>query len=157
VRRALEVCRLAAQAAEREELSAVRGGGKAPSHVSLGHIDEAVKQLRGSCVQRAVIALPPQQLLILACAVSQQSRTGRAEVDVHALAAQHGMICEQYASLHAPSESEQNEMVARLCCSRLLAPAAVPGAIRLVVAADDVKRALQDHSDKPWFANFSGL
>ena len=107
--------------------------------------------------EKQTVAPGGMKLLLLACAVSLQSRTGRAEVDVAALTAQHTSLCGQYASLYSPSEAEQQEMVARLCCSRLMAPAAVAGAIRLVVAADDVKRALAEHSDQPWFDSFKNL
>ena len=91
IRRALEVCRLAAQLAEREEVRAVGppaggGGAAAPAYVDLAHIDKASKQLRGSASLRCLGATPKQQLLLLCCAVLQQKKTGLAEVPLHQLA-----------------------------------------------------------------------
>lgn len=177
VRRALEVCRLAAQLAEREELDALDDGencgankgaantgaakGKEPpKYVGFKHIDAAVKQLRGSCVLRAMTGLPLQQLLMLSCIVIVQSFTGRSEVEFEAVAQHHSTLCVQHeflASGSAPSEAEQRKLAAYLCSSRFIS-ASPPSAnatqlLQLTVQPDDVRWAARQHSQlAPIFA-----
>ena len=65
VRRALEICRLACQIAEREEVEAAgREGGVPPTHVTGEHVIAAQKQLRGSSVVKVLKAVPLQQKLV---------------------------------------------------------------------------------------------
>jgi origin recognition complex subunit 1 len=159
VRRALEVCRLATQIAEREEAAAhserANDGGKgaarqAPTHVTIAHIEEAHKQLRGSALLLAVQGAPPQLKLMLAAMVLLLERTGRAEVDRTALRGRHRDLCER---LYAPEDfpvlqiPEQNEAIARLCAARLLEPAgsAAIGTLRLTAPLDDVKHYVREH------------
>ena len=164
MRRALEVCRLAAQVAEREEAAAhqLRAGGgsaggsggrpgaEAPRYVTVAHIQEAQKQLRGSTLLLAVQSAPPQLKLMLACVVLLLERTGRSEVDSTQLRGRHRDIC---ASLRAPDDfpvlqiPEQNEVIARLCASRLLEPAGgtATGTLRITALPDDIKAIIREH------------
>ena len=82
VRRALEIARLAAQIAEREEADAVEAGGTPDpnSVVTFSHINAAVKQLKGSVAQQALRGAPMHQQLLLACLVKLQESSGRSEV-----------------------------------------------------------------------------
>lgn len=147
VRRALEVCRTAAQVAEREEAAAHAEGGlrarQAPRHVTIQHVEAANKLLRGSTVLLAVQAAPPHQKLMLACVVLLLHSTGRSEVGATMLRERHKAICAQlrtdeYPVLPIP---EQNEAIARLCAARLLDPSA--GTLRLTAQADDVKHVVR--------------
>ena len=162
VRRALEVCRLATTLAERDDLAAYNkleaekksAGRGAPrsgaaavhriEHVEFRHIDEAAKQLRGSCLMAALQAAPFQQLLLLSAFVMEQAASGRAEIGEVRLLQRHNAVCAQLlaARADAPNETEQREMVARLCAARLLAPAG-PAEYRLTVTPDDVKYVCQ--------------
>mmetsp|Transcript_53615 Transcript_53615/g.116876 ORF Transcript_53615/g.116876 Transcript_53615/m.116876 type:complete len:680 (-) Transcript_53615:374-2413(-) len=163
VRRALEVCRLAAQVAEREELEAAtsanentnastnqntnttahgtKGAMAAPRHVSMSHIDEANRQLRGSVLGRSVAQLPEHQLLLLACALSLQKVRGRVDLEQHEIAERHTNLCRLYASIDTPTFEEQDEAIARLLCSRLMTPGAAPGQVRAAATAEDVRQA----------------
>lgn len=117
---------------------------------------------------RAVVATPPQQLRLLACVVQLQNSTGRSEarpsppasaardragftctsrcaqISIDTLKERHADHCRQHPPTSTPTESEQSEMIARLCSSRLLAPAASPGLLRLVVQAGDVRHAVKE-------------
>ena len=162
VRRSIEVCRLATTLAERDDLAAYNkleaekksAGRGAPrsgaaavhriEHVEFRHIDEAAKQLRGSCLMAALQAAPFQQLLLLSAFVMEQAASGRAEIGEVRLLQRHNAVCAQLlaARADAPNETEQREMVARLCAARLLAPAG-PAEYRLTVTPDDVKYVCQ--------------
>ena len=136
VRRALETCRLAAQLAEVERAE----------EVGFGHIDEAAKQLRASPKTRAMSDAPRFEQLLLVAAVLEHAATGRAVLFRHELAARHVALCQTYGGEGGGvrlSRPEHDEIVARLVCSRLLAPAAdsahaLQGALTLLVQAEDV-------------------
>lgn len=159
IRRALEVCRLAAQLAEREEVRAVGppaggGGAAAPAYVDLAHIDKASKQLRGSASLRCLGATPKQQLLLLCCAVLQQKKTGLAEVPLHQLAGHFYALSRRHGArrrrprlaslslrhrtrppagaVSVASPAELVEMVSRLRDGRLLASASSADAVQLL-------------------------
>lgn len=152
VRRALEVCRLAAQVAEREEAATHQAAGMltlratAPRHVTIAHVEEAHKQLRGSTLLLAVQSAPPQLKLMLACVVLLLERTGRSEVHATLLRGRHKDLCtklqacDEFPVLQIP---EQNEAIARLCASRLLEPAG--GTLRLTAQPDDIKHYVREH------------
>ena len=132
VRRALETCRLAAQLAEVERAE----------EVGFGHIDEAAKQLRASPKTRAMSDAPRFEQLLLVAAVLEHAATGRAVLFRHELAARHVALCQTYGDVRL-SRPEHDEIVARLVCSALLAPAAdsahaSQGALILLVQAEDV-------------------
>jgi origin recognition complex subunit 1 len=164
VRRALEVCRLAAQLAEREELDAVTpGSGSAPgpgvaaspsSHVGIDLIERASRQLRGSASLRTLAALPKQQLLLLCCAVLQQRKTGLAEVALDRLAAHHSALSRRHGAVGLAAPAELQHMLARLKDGRLLGLAGPPGMLRLLVQPEDVKQAAKQQggflADLPW-------
>ena len=99
-------------------------------------------------MNRAIKDLADGQLLLLACAVMLLSSTGRAEVDTDALKQRHAAVsaarCEQ-----SPTDAEQASMIGRLCMARLLAPAAIPGSLRLMVQENDVKDKVRE---RPIFA-----
>ena len=160
VRRALEICRLAAQVAEREEAAAhaanSAGGGAAqaagapppkpaPRYVHAAHITEALKMLKGSNQQLAVEAAPMQHKLLLACLVLLMERSGKSEVDECDLRTRHRALCLAIDSPDLPclSAPEQEEAIARLCASRLLDAGATSGALRLTVQPDDVKMTVR--------------
>ena len=155
VRRALEVCRLAAQVAEREEAAAIQAGGEvarlAPSHVQISHIEEAHKLLRGSTPLLAVHGAPAQHKLMLACVVLLLHATGRSEVDATRLRDRHRALCTQLESEEFPvlQKPEQNEVIARLCASRLLdacgSGAVMTGTMRLTAQPEDVKHVVREH------------
>ena len=138
IRRALEICRLAAQIADVEQVEAARGERCSSGKVTFEHIDAAAKQLRGSPKLEAMMAAPRQEQLLLVAAVLLQASSGRAEVEAAALAQRHQALCKKFCEF-APTEAEHRELVARMCCSRMLAPATAHGALRLMVQPDDVK------------------
>ena len=132
VRRALETCRLAAQLAEIERAE----------EVGFGHIDEAARQLRASPKTRAMADAPRFEQLLLVAAVLEHAATGRAVLFRHELAARHVALCQTYGDVRL-SRPEHDEIVARLVCSALLAPAAdsahaSQGGLILLVQAEDV-------------------
>ena len=162
VRRALEVCRLAAQVAEREEAGAIQAGGeqarRAPKHVMIHHIEEAHKLLRGSTLLLAVQSAPAQHKLMLACVVLLLHSTGRSEVDATQLRQRHRAICAQLHATHGAAAAEefpvlqipeQNEAVARLCAARLLdatgGGSVLSGNLRLTAAPEDVRHVVRGH------------
>jgi len=138
IRRALEICRLAAQIADVEQVEAAEGERCSSGKVTFEHIDAAAKQLRGSPKLEAMMAAPRQEQLLLVAAVLLQASSGRAEVEAAALAQRHQALCKKFCEF-APTEAEHRELVARMCCSRMLAPATAHGALRLMVQPDDVK------------------
>lgn len=158
IRRALEICRLAALLADVEEVdtAASSGGNAGPRRAAGGrgggsgkvtfeHIDAAAKQLRGSPKMEAMVAAPRHEQLMLFAAVMLQAATGRAEVDQAALKQRHQALCKRFCAQAAvPSEAEQGETIARLCHSRLLAPAGSHGVLRLMVQPDDVKHCARN-------------
>ena len=83
-----------------------------------------------------------EQLLLVA-AVLEHAATGRAVLLRHELAARHLALCQTYADVRLSRPAEHDEVVARLVCSGLLAPAAESahasqGALILLVQAEDV-------------------
>jgi len=138
IRRALEICRLAAQIADVEHVEAAESERSSNGKVTFEHIDAAAKQLRGSPKLEAMMAAPRQEQLLLVAAVLLQASSGRAEVEAVALAQRHQALCKKFCEF-APTEAEHRELVARMCCSRMLAPATAHGALRLMVQPDDVK------------------
>lgn len=163
VRRALEVCRLAAQLAEREELDAAPSGrgplphpapASPPSHVGIELIERASRQLRGSASLRAIAALPKQQLLLLCCAVLQQRKTGLAEVALDRLTAHHAALSRRHGAVGLASPAELQQMLARLKDGRLMGLAGAPGMLRLLVQPEDVKQAAKQQggflAELPW-------
>ena len=172
VRRALEICRLAAQVAEKEEAAAhaaassagASGGGggwrpggsssrnggsasspAAPTCVTINHIQEAFRMLKGSHEQVVVEAAPIQQKLLLACMVLLMNSSGRSEVEEAALRHRHTVICTTLSCDELPvlSVPEQNEAIARLCAARLLDTAVGPGTLRMTVQPEDVKATVR--------------
>lgn len=169
VRRALEICRLAAQVAEREEAAAheaaaraatgthenavrssVAGGDGAASleacrYVTTRHIAEALKRINGSNSLVAIQAAPPQHKLLLACMVLLMSASGRSEVEESALRHRHKAICMQLDCAEVPTLAapEQNEAIARLVAARLLDTSSTPHTLRLTVQTEDVKATVR--------------
>ena len=143
VRRALETCRLAAQVAEREEAAAHAaessgaasgagnaGGGRqcgasraaappaapsGPRYVTIEHITEALRMLKGSHQQVAVEAAPLQHKLLLACMVLLMESSGRSEVHEAALRQRHRAIC---ITMH----SDELPVRCHACSPRTCAP-----------------------------------
>jgi origin recognition complex subunit 1 len=162
MRRALEVCRLAAQLAERAELdgpptgigSAPAASVSSPTHVDVELIEKAARQLRGSASLRTIAALPKQQLLLLCCAVLQQRKTGLAEVALDRLAAHHAALSRRDGAVGLAAPAELQQMLARLKDGRMLGLAGAPGRIRLLVQPDDVKQAARQQggflAGLPW-------
>ena len=140
IRRALEICRLAAQIADMEEVEAAASGRRTSGKVMFEHIDAAAKQLRGSPKLEAMMAAPRQEQLLLIAAVLLQQSTGRAEVEAAMLSQRHQTLCKKFCEF-APTEADHRELVARLICSRLLAPVSGASAavLRLMVQPDDVR------------------
>ena len=137
MRRALEICRLAAQLADREH---AHSDERAEAHVTFEHIDAAAKELRGNTKLTAMQAAPKLELLVLIAAAMLHASTGRAEVSTLELSNRHvALTTRVFGAGLALSQPEHAEIVARLCASRLLAPAAAPGLVRLMVQVDDVK------------------
>ncbi|KAL1524883.1 hypothetical protein AB1Y20_019762 [Prymnesium parvum] len=149
VRRALEICRQAAQIAEREEADIVDAGGtpEPNSVVSFGHISAAVKQLKGSVAQRALQCAPMHHQLILACFILLQASTGRSEVLAEVLLQRHSDLCRTLGSnkVSQPTDAEQRECISRLCSSKILAVTETYGSIRLVVQPEDVRVMAREH------------
>lgn len=171
VRRALEVCRLAAQLAEREEIDRALVNGKnsenydagkaaslistsTPCFVDLQHIDKASRQLRGSVMLRSIGTLPKQQLLLLCCIVLQQQKTGLAEVAVERLVGHHAALCRREGSPLPASPAELHHMLGRLKDGRLLADSHTPGTVRLLVQPEDIRHAAMQQAgsfkELPW-------
>ena len=85
---------------------------------------------------------PRFEQLLLVAAVLEHAATGRAVLLRHELAARHLALCQAHADVRL-SRPEHDEVVARLVCSGMLAPAAESahasqGALILLVQAEDV-------------------
>ena len=81
---------------------------------------------------------------MLACAVLLLQSTGRSEVDGKHLRERHKHLCETLRSDDFPvlQIPEQNEVIARLCASRLLDPSGgslTYGTMRVTAQPDDIK------------------
>ena len=157
VRRALEICRTAAQVAEREEAAAHEaqagagnGGGwaqpiEACRYVTTRHISEALKRINGSNYLVAIQAAPIQHKLLLGCMVILMSASGRSEVEEATLRHRHRAICMQLDCPELPclSGPEQNEVIARLLAARLVDTSSTPQMLRLTVQPEDVKATIR--------------
>ena len=139
LRQALEICRLAAQLAEREAESGATSSGPT-THVGVQHVEDAVRKLRGSLSQQAIASAPMHQKLMLACVAKLMGTSGAAGVTETALLNRHRGVC---AALHCDelptlARHEQKDVIAQLCAPRILIES--KGTLRLNdVLVDDVK------------------
>ena len=106
--------------------------------MSFDHINAAIKLLRASPKLGGMQAAPRLEQLALIAASMLQASTGRAEVGRRELMLRHQALSLRLFGF-GPSDAEHAELVDRLCASRLLAPAAAAGVVRLNVLADDVR------------------
>lgn len=144
-RRALDVCRRAAEIAE---LSLQGSPKKTSRHVvGMAHVDRAIQEMFSSPKILAMRCLSQQEQIFLRAVVAEFHRTGVEETTFAKVYSQHIVLC-RLEGAKPPTFSEVSSISARLSSCRLLLSELGSNdlfhKIQLNVSVDDVNYALKD-------------
>jgi len=148
IRRALMLCRRAAELVEAENAGGSDGVELVPRKVGIADVNRAAKELNASHTLQAIAHAPTLEKVWLVATVAQFQATGLDFAAFEDIVPRFATLCSTVCGLSAPSMDESLGICERLASSRLLLLESTPTErcpiVRLNVQQDDVSYALRE-------------